>query len=347
MTTIVRWVAFAGCIALFAAALAHQDLGAGISRIRSVGPIALLALLPLPVGLLSDALAWQTLLAALGKRVPLGLLFRTRLAVEAVTNSTPGGPVWGEALAPVLVARKAHVPVSSVVASQTAKRWLVIRAHGAYVAAAAIFGFPALATASERLGLGRGLVAIVLGGALALIALAAGIEALTSRGAIGARLSRSLGSARFTRIRAWIEARRHHFSAADARIAELSANTGAMRKATLGVLGLWLVEGVETFTILHLLGADIGLASVMSFDAALSVVRSAAIFAPGGIGVQDVGYLAVLDAYGVPSSSGIGPAFVVVKRLKEAFWIAVGFVLLAIANRGASAQRTPPAATTA
>jgi hypothetical protein len=53
------------------------------------------------------------------------------------------------------------------------------------------------------------------------------------------------------------------------------------------------------------------------------------MFAPGGIGVQDVGYLAVLQAYGVPDAASIGPAFVVLKRLKETFWIAIGFGVLA------------------
>ena len=45
--------------------------------------------------------------------------------------------------------------------------------------------------------------------------------------------------------------------------------------------------------------------------------------------MQDVGYLSVLDAYGVPDASGIAPAFILLKRMKEAFWIAFGFLLLA------------------
>jgi hypothetical protein len=67
----------------------------------------------------------------------------------------------------------------------------------------------------------------------------------------------------------------------------------------------------------------------MSFDAALSVVRSAAVFAPAGIGVQDVGYLTVLEAYGVPGTSGIAPAFVLLKRMKEALFVAIGFIVIA------------------
>jgi uncharacterized membrane protein YbhN (UPF0104 family) len=95
------------------------------------------------------------------------------------------------------------------------------------------------------------------------------------------------------------------------------------------MLGLWLVEGLETYLILRLLGAPLGLREVLALDAALSVIRTAAIFAPGGIGVQDVSYLAVFEAYGVPDAASLGTAFIVLKRAKEAAWVAVGFAMLA------------------
>ena len=62
-----------------------------------------------------------------------------------------------------------------------------------------------------------------------------------------------------------------------------------------------------------------------------------AFFAPAGIGVQDVGYLAVLNAYGVPDANAIGPAFVVLKRMKELVFVAFGYALFV--------QRPQPAAT--
>jgi hypothetical protein len=110
---------------------------------------------------------------------------------------------------------------------------------------------------------------------------------------------------------------------------EVDVGAGIVDRPVPAPAFLWLLEGVETYLILRLLGADLGLVEVMSFDAALSVVRSAAVFAPAGIGVQDLGYLAVLEAYGVPGASGIAPAFVVLKRMKEALFVAVGFIVIA------------------
>ena len=140
------------------------------------------------------------------------------------------------------------------------------------------------------------------------------IEALAARGRVAGRISGTLGKARFARIRAWIEERRHHFARADVQLARLSKDKRAGAAAAWRMLGLWVFEGLESFLILRLLGAPLGLIEVLSIDAALSVVRSSAMFTPAGIGVQDVGYLAMLEAYGVPDAASLGPAFIVLKR---------------------------------
>lgn len=329
---LVRWgrhVAFAACIALFVYGLARADLAAGWRRIVAIGPIIVVALVPFPLAIGCEARSWRTLLASLGRPVGWAPLFKVRLAAEAVMSTTPGGAVWAEAITPVLVARRTGAAVADVVAASTAKRWLILRMHGTYVALTAALGYAALSRASHALGLGDGLFVIVVSGALVLVMLSLGTETLVARGQIAGRVSRFLGRRRLRGVAAWIEGRRHHFTHADEQIARLSADVHTTRVALVCLAGLWFFEGVETFVLLRLLGADIGLLEVMSFDAALSVVRSAAVFAPAGIGVQDVGYLVVLEAYGIPAASGIAPAFIVLKRMKEAVFVAAGFVVLA------------------
>lgn len=324
----VKGLLFFACVGLFAYALAEADLAAGLRRIVAIGPVVVLVLVPFPLGLACDARAWRALVRALGPAVRWAPLFKVRFAIEAVTNTTPAGAVWGEAISPVLVARRTGAPIPDVVAASTAKRWLLVRMHGAYVALAAALGYGALSRASHALVGSDAVVVVVVLGALALVSLSLGVEALTARGQLAGRVSAFLGRRRFRGLQRWIEGRRHHFTHADAQIGRLSEDRAATRRASAWILGLWLMEGVETYLILRLLGADLDLVEVMSFDAALSVVRSAAVFAPAGIGVQDVGYLAVLEAYGVPATSGIAPAFVVLKRMKEALFVVVGLVVL-------------------
>lgn len=326
---ILRWVAFAGCVALFVHALAKADLRAAWGRIEAIGPIAFLALVPFPGALAMDAWAWKGLLAALGRKASWFTLFKVRIATEAVTNSAPAGALWADAISPLLVSRRTGIPAMDVFAASTAKRWTVVRMHGTYVTLTAAFGSAVILKVSQSLMNSDALLVIVFAAAFALVSLSFGIEALAARGRVAGRISMTLGKARFTWIKTWIEERRHHFAHADTQLARLSKDSRAQVAAAWRMLGLWLVEGFESYVIFKLLGAPLGLVEVLAIDAALSVVRSSAMFAPAGIGVQDVGYLAVLQAYGVPDAPSLGPAFIVLKRLKEAVWIAVGFVMLA------------------
>jgi hypothetical protein len=326
----LRGVAVTACLALFVHALATADLAAAWHRIRAIGPEALLVLVPFPIGLAFDSAAWSRLLAGIERRVRVRTLWRIRFATEAVVNSAPVGAVWAEAIAPVLVARRSEATAADAFAASTAKRWLIVRTHGSYVALATALGADAISRASTTLfGGSHWLPLVVLAGALVLVGLSFGFEWIATKGAIAGRVSGALGSARFLRMTAWIAERRHQFEHADAQLRRLGEDTRAAAGAELRIAGLWLMEGLETFVILRLLGADLGFVDVISFDAALSVVRSAAVFAPAGIGVQDVGYIAVLGAYGVPEASGIGPAFVVIKRAKEVLYILLGLVILA------------------
>lgn len=353
---ILRWLAFAACVALFVHALAGADLVAAWARIRAIGPVALVVLLPFPAALGMDAWAWKRLLAALDRPVRWRTLLRIRIATEAVTNSAPAGALWADAISPVLVGRRAGIPIADVFAASTAKRWTVVRMHGAYVALACAFGHDAVHRVSRALMGNEALIVIVLGASLALVLLSIGIETIAARGQIAGRISGTLGKARFKRVNRWIETRHHHFALADAQLARLSQDRRATVAAAWRMLGLWIIEGLESYLLLHLLGAPLGLFEVLALDAALSVVRSSAMFAPAGIGVQDVGYLAVLEAYGVPDAASLGPAFIVLKRMKEAVWVAVGFVILARSGPrqvllhpqqivDQSAAQEPPAAT--
>jgi glycosyltransferase 2 family protein len=327
--TLLRWVAFSACVLLFVRALAEADLAAAWGRIRGIGPIVVVALVPFLFALAMDAWAWKGLLAALDRKVPWFTLFKVRIATEAVTNSAPAGALWADAISPILVARRAGTPHEDVFAASTAKRWTVVRMHGAYVALAGAFGASHILRVSRGLVGNDALLVVMLGASLMLVTLSFGIEALAARGRVAGRVSGMLGRARFVRLKVWIEARRHHFARADLQLARLSKNPRAGVNAAWRMLGLWVFEGLESYVLLRLLGAPLSLVEVLAFDAALSVVRSSAMFAPAGIGVQDIGYLAVLQAYGVPEASTLGPAFVVLKRLKEAVWIAVGFIMLA------------------
>src|SRR5262249_24740131 len=91
----------------------------------------------------------------------------------------------------------------------------------------------------------------------------------------------------------------------------------------------WLCEGLETFLIFACLGVPIGFGQALAVDGLGSLLRVLVFFVPAGIGIQDAAQGMLLGGLGVPDPVAAGTAFVVVKRTKEIFWIAIGLLLLA------------------
>jgi len=91
---------------------------------------------------------------------------------------------------------------------------------------------------------------------------------------------------------------------------------------------LFLAESAETFVLLRLLGAEMGFAQVMAVEPLVSLLRALAFFVPAGLGVQDLGYVALLRLVGVPRAAAVGAGFVLLKRMKELVWTTVGWSVL-------------------
>jgi uncharacterized membrane protein YbhN (UPF0104 family) len=224
------------------------------------------------------------------------------------------------------------------VVASIARKWLVMRSHGAYIALGALAGFSALGALSQRV-LGSGTLPwIVLASAFVPMLLSAGVRAGLLGNATFARLHNLLARFPSRRLRTWLDAQRQQASATDAQVARLRAAGTALRAASVSFLACWWFEAIEAAVVLHFAGARLGLGTVIAVEAGLSLVRSVAVLAPSGFGIVDLGYAAVLQALGVDPSSAA--AFVLLRRGKEALWVAFGFGLLA-ALRTRSRARSP------
>src|SRR2546425_33694 len=135
-------------------------------------------------------------------------------------------------------------------------------------------------------------------------------------------------------LRPWLERHAVKFREADAHLARFFSSPPALLSKPLPCfLGVWLVKSLETALYLTLLGAPLPFRSVMAFETALQLARAMIVPVPGGLGVQDFGYVLCLRALDVRDAATIGAAFVLLKRGKEAFWMAVGFALLPAGSR--------------
>jgi uncharacterized protein (TIRG00374 family) len=303
-------------VASFGLLVARFDLRLVFDVLGRLSPFALLALLAFPASIAADALAWKALLRRLKENVPFGKAFLVRLASEAVGNAVPLAGLASETAGPALLASTTEASLTAAIASSAAKRWLIARSHATYVLLCVAAGllFPTAHEAGVP-------VTICLGVACALAAGSVATQLLAGKGNVAGRLLGVLrklpGLGRLFRE----ERHGRSFETVDVHLSKLASSVTV--DAWLLVVLAWIFEGTETYLLLRAVGIDVSWLDAVSLDGVLTALRSAAFVVPSGLGVQDAGFAYFL---GDAAGSSVG-AFLVLKRGKELFYIALGLTL--------------------
>jgi hypothetical protein len=314
-------------VGLLALLVSRADPAATWTAIRSAGPLAFTALVPFAFGITADAYGLLALVRGLGHPTRLSQILPVRLASEALHLSMPAGFVAADTATAVMLESRCGVPLRDGVVASIARKWLVMRMHAVYIVVGAIVGFAALAQLSRTLVGGTSLPWIVAASSIVPLSLSMGLGAGLLGRSTFARLHAVLSRIPSRRLAAWLESRRHDAAMTDRQAARLRAHPAAIARASIAFLVTWCFEALESALLLNLVGAHIDLAAVFAIEAGLSLVRSAAVAAPSGLGVVDLGYVTVLPPLG--ADAGAVPAFVLLKRAKEVVWVLAGYAIIA------------------
>jgi len=331
---IVRLLPAAGALGLFILTLRKADLGKAFGLIASIGLALPLLLLPFVVAIALETLGWRIAFRLLGRRLPFVGLLKVRLTAEAIAMALPSGTLIGESLQPYLLKRRCGLPFEEGAVGVVARKFFVILSHGLFLALSAVVAYRPLQGVSTR-AIGRPGLAWLLLATSAVLALVAGaLATLLGHARVAQRSRNALERLGLSWLHPWLERHAVKFREADAHLARFFSSPPALLSKPLPCfLGVWLVKSLETALYLTLLGAALPFRSVMAFETALQLARAMIVPVPGGLGVQDFGYVLCLRALDVRDAATIGAAFVLLKRGKEAFWMAVGFALLPAGSR--------------
>jgi hypothetical protein len=207
------------------------------------------------------------------------------------------------------------------------RKWLVTRAHAAYIVLGAAAGSAALMRISERLAGARYLPWLVAMSAVVPLVVSVSLGA-GLRGSVLARVLAALERIRWRGVAGRVERWRASALSLGRHMACLGDASVSAWRATASFFGCWLLESVETAVIVTLVGGPFDLALALAVETGVSLLRSIGNVAPAGLGVQDVGYAMLLPAAGLPLETAA--AFVLVKRGKDVAWIGVGYALLGL-----------------
>ncbi len=336
---VVATIVVASAATLLYRAFAGIDTAATVRAICQAGRLAPLALLPFAVAMTLDAAGIRILLGTLGRSVSLAHLVPIRIATEALHLTAPAGFVVADSAAAKLLEMRFGVAIDEGAVLAVARKWLVMRAHAAYLIVGAVCGGGLLLRLSER-RLGGGWLPWAVGASALVplgLSLALGVG-FRGRSAVQG-LQRALGKLPWRALRELALRCRRGALVADKSLARVGAARPATWLAASSFFVCWLVESVETALIVRLVGGPVDLAFAMAVEVSISLLRSVGNIAPAGLGVQDAGYAVLFESMGLPSHTTA--AFVLLKRAKELVWIALGYCLLAAMRRPRSMAAAP------
>lgn len=321
---LTRRLLFLCGLALFVVLL--HDIGTGpvvASFTQLSWRLLVILVFPFVVVTLCDTLGWRYAFAH--DTVPFLALVRARLAGESFNATTPTASVGGEAVKTVLL--REHVDVRSSLPSVILAKTTITIAQVAFLA----FGLSVcLGTRHAGSPLFWTMIAMLV------------VETLAVSGFVAVQAGGLLGRA--SRLIAWTGLAR---SATElGRLDSAVASFYRQQRTRLALSILWHFLGwafsaLEAYVIMRFLDLPVSLTDAVIVEAFGTGVRFASFMIPAHMGALEGGHVASFVALGFDASAGL--SFSIVRRVREAAWVGLGFLVMA-QRRSAPAPAPLPAA---
>jgi glycosyltransferase 2 family protein len=299
----------AGLIVLVVLAI-RSDMGTVWDSIRSVSPVEL-ALLCLIYGVSQalGTLGWRFAFAR--ARVPFFRLLAARSAGEAVNAVTMLGGLGGEPVKAWLVSDAAtkEESVASVIVAKTAitAAQLLLILVGTVLAATTL-----------------DLDGLVVRAMLVLLV----VQSLAVGGFLAVQLTGVIGKSRRLLAAIGVPTAGVHLHRLDRVLRRYYTQEWPRFLASVAWhFAGWLVAVMEAAYALYLVGAGSALSVAAVVEALGAGVRFLTFFVPASVGVLESANAAVFVALGF--SAGAGLAFTLLRRARQAIWVAAGMLVLA------------------
>ena len=308
MTRLKLFLALALGIAVLALVLMHFDLSLvrqALTR-AGLGGLALVIL----AGLAAELVLAVGIIPLLPRPMPLSIVFTARQLRDSSSDVLPITQIGGVALAArafVLAGLGAFEASASVIADLTTETF----AQGLYVLA----GVAASLSLLHRNALLSPWTGAMLGGAL-FLSIGSLLFAVLQLN--GSRWAEKIGGKLFSST----TGHAHSFSEAVHAIYRQRARVAL---SILLQFAGWIASGLWLWVVLAVMDMHPGLAGAIAIQALVEGLRSATVFIPAAIGIQEAGYAAVAPVFGLPPE--IGLAVSLLRRARDIL-VAVPVLLL-------------------
>ena len=275
-----------------------------------------LLLLPYGVVNLLESWAWKYIIINPPAKLTVSRLFWLRLGGESLNQLTPTASMGGE---PFRAARLQANGVPLDVASAS-----VVIMKGLLVLSLALYIFAGLALAPVFLPQAAKHMLLLCVAALGLAAAGIAFVVAQGRGPCG-------NSFRFLHRRGWLP---HFLRDQEGFLEDLDTAMSQFycqhpaRAALVFCMFFfsWLLHAVEVYIIFWLLGHPISWGLAVCMDSLAMLFTALGFFIPAAMGVQEGGN--ILLALGFNLGFELGAAFSILRRIREAFWLSLGLLVV-------------------
>ena len=325
---IVTWLAAAGVLLLLGTVLWNYfgalEPSRIAERIRDIGPAALLILLPWAAATAADTIGWSHCVPDKRHGIPLRKLFLLRLSTEALVNTLPAGAAVAETARPILLKKRFGLDLTQGITSCFVTKINIAATQAAFILVGLCFSIITYPGFFNEIG--------VPGGAVTAFAFTIAFLGLLALPYTGPRLTQAYEIL----LRFPVAGVRSLLSRIRIDITRIDTLIGGFRKeqplrlliSLAWFMASWCFFAFETFLILRLLGAEITYTHAITLEATASVLRILFFYVPGGLGAQELGFVVLLTSFGLPDPLTLSASFIMLKRSKEAFWAAVGYITM-------------------
>lgn len=334
---LLRALGSLAAVLLLWVAFRDVDVRRAISPLLHLGTLGLALFVPSVLAVSCETFAWQRAIAKMAAPVRFTAIFRIRVTSESLATVLPLGALWAEAARPPLLARYGRLTLGEGVASVAARKYLLVLSQAAYLSCGFFAGRAILESGFRRVVGVHGLSAVPLVCAIILFGVAE-ISALAFRGGAALRTLLDLAS-RIPNVP--LHAALVSLRAGSARSDRAAARFFGASTTTRFALAVpcfigWLIEATETWIFLSALGAHVSWSEALAVETVVVLGRHVFVMVPGGLGVLELGYSTFF--VGERASLDVCAAFIVLKRLREAAWAAVGYLLWTFDRRFVSGK---------
>ena len=248
--------------------------------------------------LITATMAWAYLLAP-ERRLALRHFYVARLVRDSIADISPFSPVGGMVAAARLMILKGMngAYASASVAADATTEAMAQMAFLAFGVVVAVLHLGGVA--------GSGPLLQVL--VVTLLLAVPGITALIMLQKRGADFAERLALRFFPQAKEGVSFRH--------AIHEMYDSPSRLAASASWHLIAWVATGLGTWFAFRLVGADISLLDALAVEALICTLRSMAVFVPAAVGVQEGGYAALAQLFGLPAEAGL--AISLLKRARE------------------------------